>query len=195
MPETKFDICSRALNRVGCNAITSFDDGATESIVAGREYEATLEALLTDYPWGFAGAQFVLNKLVDTPVGRWSVAYQMPDGVLTLRAVTVGGQPIPYAIFDDKIYTDWDDDLVADYTTRPDETRFPPYFRDALVARLEAIFMRAIKRNQEAAENLDKLADRAKAIAKNTDGKQRTTRRVVASRLAGIRPAGFYSSR
>ena len=89
MSESKFDLCSRALQRVGCKAITSFDDNTTESIVAGREYDPLLEAKLCGPPrWRFAATQYELNLIDGEPKARWSYIWQIPADCLALHAVT-----------------------------------------------------------------------------------------------------------
>ena len=189
MSESKFDLCSRALQRVGCKAITSFDDNTTESIVAGREYDPLLEAKLCGPPrWRFAATQYDLNLVTGEPKARWSYIFQIPADCLVLHAVTDGQVPVPYDRYGDKIYADQDQGLVADYTYRPDESLFPAYFREALVVELAAKFALGIKRNSSMAADLRGEAEKiAWPRARILDSQQQTTRRVRATRLTGVR--------
>lgn len=189
MSESKFDLCSRALQRVGCKAITSFEDNTTESIVAGREYDPLLEAKLCGPPrWRFASKQFALNLVDDEPLARWSYVWQVPADCLALHAVTDGQVPVPFDRYGDKIYADFNEGLVADYTYRPDESLFPAYFREGLVVELSAKFALAIKRNSSMAADLRGEAEKiAWPRARTLDSQQQTTRRVRATRLTGIR--------
>lgn len=186
MAQSKFDICTRALARCGANPITSFDSSA-EGIVAGAEYEPTLTAELAKYRWRFATDQADLNRLQDTPAARFAYAFQLPAGLLALHAVTRDDLPIVYDRYGDKIFTDEDDDLVADYTFRADETAFSPDFVDALVLRLTSVFAIALNRDFTLADKMDASATRAFAVARNADSQQQTARRVVPSRLVAGR--------
>lgn len=187
MAETKFDICSRALVRIGAKPITSFDDNTTESDVAREEYEPLVQAMLSAYPWRFAGRQFRLNKLAERPLDRWAWYYQLPSDLLVLRAVTWGGLPIEYDRYEDRIATNHDGDIVADYTIRPDESRWPPFFTHALTLELESIFARAIARDSDLADRKKKEAESAWAKARNLDSQQQTARRFQPSRLVTVR--------
>jgi hypothetical protein len=186
--ETKFDICSRALIEVGANVITSFDDQTTESIVAGQVYEPKLRSILTTYRWRFAVNQFRLNRLTDTPTGRWSYAYQLPPDALAINAVTRAGSDVIYDIYGDKIFTDEDDDLIADYMFRAPESKFPPAFTEAFVVELAAGFAFSIARNRELSKDLHTRADEVLwPKARSIDSQQQTSRKLPTSRLISVR--------
>ncbi|HSE76404.1 MAG TPA: hypothetical protein VLG66_00210, partial [Alphaproteobacteria bacterium] len=80
-----------------------------------------------------------------------------------------------YDRYSDRIATDEECPLVADYAGRPDEAAWPAYFVDALAWRLAAIFARAIKRDNQQADALDARCDRILfPRARLTDSQQRT---------------------
>jgi hypothetical protein len=186
--ETKFDICSRALIEVGANVITSFDDQTTESIVAGQVYEPKLRNILSSFPWRFAANQAQLNRLADTPTGRWLYAFRLPTDTLAVRAVTRAGSGIVYDIYGDKIFTDEDDDLIADYTFRAPEAKFPPAFTEAFVVELAAGFAFSIARNRELSKDLHSRADEVLwPKARSIDSQQQTSRKLPGSRLIAVR--------
>lgn len=192
MSETKFQICSRALTKIGANPITSFNDGTTESIVSGQHYEATVRNALTRARWRFAMKQQMLNQLVaapiDSPNSRWLYEYQLPSDTLQVANVTRQGIDIEFDTYGASIYTDESDDLVADYVYRAPETAFPDYFNNALVVDLQAIFADGVARNPELGE---KLRDRAEQIdwprARRIDSQQQTTRKLPGSRFVAFR--------
>lgn len=192
MSQTKFDICTRALTRVGANPIASFDSSA-EGIVAGNEYEPTLTSELGKHRWRFATDQAELVRLAAEPAARFAYAFQLPAGLLKLHAVTRNDLPIVYDRYGDKIFTDEDDGLVADFTFRAEEPMFPPEFTDALVLTLGAIFAVALDRDFTLAKNLKAEADGepgrvgAWAKARLSNSQQQTTRRIAPSRLVSGR--------
>lgn len=188
MSQTKFDICSRALVRAGCNPIAAFppDETTAEAITAGREYEPLVEGELCK-AWRFAVNQAELVRLVETPLARWDAFYQLPGDLLELRGIREGEVPIDFDRYGDRIACDTTGVVIADYIYRVPETKFPPLFREALVIRLEAVFLRGIKRNLEAAADRDGAADDAFAIARTSDAQQQTPRRAHKSRLVVVR--------
>jgi hypothetical protein len=192
MATTKFDICSRALTRCGLNPITSFEDGTTEAIVAGREYEDLVESALAGYRWGFAKKQVRPTRLTVTPEDEWDYYWQLPtDQMVSLHAVKVGGKPIEFDRYEDRIACDAEDGVVIDITFRPDERYWPAYFRDLVTEKLEAVFMKAIKRDFGAERRI--LVDIEQSTlpkAKATDSQQRTLSRLPSARLRTTRAVG-----
>jgi hypothetical protein len=188
MPETKFDIASRALVRAGGSPVTAFDTSSAEAIAAGRDYEPVVTARLSGHRWRFATAQTALNRLTDTPAGeQWQYAYQEPADMLLLHGITQGGALIEYDRFGDKIFANALDDLVADYTFRADESRFPAYFANALTMELAHGFALNLARNLELASRLEAQVDREWQRARTADSQQQTARRIRHSRLIAVR--------
>lgn len=187
MSQTAIDIVNRALVRVGAARIASFDGTSAEAECAGAEYEPLVRARLTEHRWRFATAQAVLNLLVDTPAGRWAHAWQAPAGALQINAVTRGGLRIRYDRYGDKIFTDEGEDLLADYTFRPDESLWPPYFSDALADQLAYAFALSLARDEELARILGARLDRTWARARLSDSQQQSTRRIAPSRFVSVR--------
>lgn len=183
---TRYDICSRALVRIGARPIASFDDDTDEARVAGREYEPLVETELSKR-WRFATTQADLNRLSEAPLERWQHFWQLPGDLIVLNGIRAAGAQIPFDRYADRVACDASDDVVADYVFRVSEDRWPPLFREALTIRLEAIFWRGLKRASADAADADARADRKFAEARNSDAQQQTPRQVHASRLVSVR--------
>lgn len=179
------DICSRALILIGAEPITSFEDGNTEALVAVNMYEDVARAALVNCRWRFATNQAVLNRLSDAPTGRFDKAYQLPNDILMLHAVTVQDLPIEYQTYGSKVYADTSDNdtLVADYTFRAGEETWPSYFTLAVVYSLSIVFATSIARSSSLADIMAGQAQITMAKARNLDAQQQTTRKLVTSRF------------
>lgn len=135
---TAIDICNRALARIGSPAISALDEDSSGGIACAREYEPTVREALTTpggvpFQWRFAMKQAELSLLEDTPVARWSYAWQVPADCLVVRGAFVGSSPIMFDRYEDMIYCDYNDGLVLEYTRRPDEDQWPSYFTPGVV--------------------------------------------------------------
>lgn len=183
--DSPIDICSRALILIGAEPITSFDDGTTEALVSVNMYEDVAQSSLVNTRWRFATNQAVLNLLSDEPTGRYDNAYQLPNDVLMVHAMTVEDLPIEYNIYGDKIYADTADadQVVADYTFRANEEDWPSYFIIAVEYALAAIFATSIARDNALAGLMNSAATNAMAKARSLDSQQQTTRKLVTSRF------------
>lgn len=178
------DICSRALILVGAEPITSFDDDTTEALIAGNMYEDIARTNLTSTRWRFSTNQAILNRLSDTPTGRFDAAYQLPD-YLFVHAVTVRDLQIEYNIYGDKIFCDAaaSDELVLDFTYRADEVGWPSYFSVCVEYAMAVVFATALIRDTSLAGLMESQYTRLLAKARSTDSQQQTTRKVTTSRF------------
>jgi len=179
------DIAARALTLIGANPITSFDDVSTEALIANNMYEDMAQAALVNTRWRFATNQAQLNLLSDTPTGRFDRAYQLPSNLLMLHAVTVNDNIIEYSIYGDKIFTNTSasDVVIADYTFRANEIDWPSYFTLAVEYQLASVFASSIARDDGLTKLMDDKAEFLMAKARNLDGQQQTTRRLVVNRF------------
>lgn len=184
-------IVNAALTRTGDDPITSFDEGTVQAAVASANYDEIVNAILSGYPWKFASRQFELSQLDATPDLPWTHAYQMPADVLDLRVVEAQGAPIDYEVMSDKILTLWEPPLLAKYTYRLEEPFWPKYFRGAVIAALEPIFLRAIGERYDEAATRDKRAVNLMAIARNRDSQSQTPRQPMDSPILRAR-GGFW---
>jgi hypothetical protein len=148
-------------------------------------YEDMAQAALVNTRWRFATNQAQLNLLSDTPTGRFDRAYQLPSDLLMLHAVTVNDNIIEYSIYGDKIFTNTSasDVVIADYTFRANEIDWPSYFTLAVEYQLASVFASSIARDDGLTKLMDDKAEFLMAKARNLDGQQQTTRRLVVNRF------------
>ena len=168
-------LCSRALIRIGAAPITSFEDGNAESEIAGALFAPVRDALLSAYAWSFATGQVELNELETPPIADYDHAYQLPTDFL--RALSAGtgtrGRGLNYRISRGALHTN-SQSVILTYVFRPEEEEFPPYFDQALIARLAAEFTIPITENTSRAESLYALAEREYERARQIDAQQDT---------------------
>ena len=192
MTDSKFDICSRALVLVGANTVASFTENTTESKVSGQLYESTLKNLLTKCRWRFAAKQQQLSRDTAEPTARFDAKYPLPADALIINTITISNNVIKYDRYENDIYCDatTSDIVVADYTFRPNEADFPPYFTSALVFELASLFAGAIARNDSLSQLYQNRAIVQMAQAKSQDSQAQTSRKVDTDRYRNRRNTG-----
>ncbi len=172
-------LCSRALIRIGAAPITSFEDGTAESEIAGALFTPVRDALLSAYAWSFASGQVALSQLETAPVADYDYAYGLPNDFL--RALSAGtgtrGRGLNYRIARGALHTNATA-VILTYIFRPDEEEFPPYFDQALIARLAAEFTIPVTENTSRAEALFRLAQQEYEQARQIDAQQDTPGRI-----------------
>jgi len=169
MALTALALCSRALLKLGAAPIASFEEGTAEAEVAANLYPSTRDALLSVHPWGFATGQVRLPRLAASPVADYGHAFQLPADFL--RGISTGG--VPYRIAERRLHASTDE-IVLTYIFRPAEADFPPFFDQALIARLAAEFCTPITESTARAQLLFKLADDEMRRARLIDTQQET---------------------
>lgn len=181
-------LASRALIRIGAAPITSFDDGTAEGEIAGALYEPVRDALLSSYPWTFATGQVALSQLSETPLADYSYAYGLPTDYL--RAISAGtasrGRGLNYRMAHGELHTNAGA-VTLTYIFRPDESEFPPYFDQALIAKLSAEFTIPVTENTSRAEAHFRLADQEFQRARQIDAQQDSPNRIESFTLVDVR--------
>lgn len=172
-------LCSRALIRIGAAPITSFAGSSAESEIAGALYAPVRDALLSAYAWSFASGQLALSALQDKPVADYAHAFQLPNDYL--RALSAGsgtkGRGLSYRIARGQLHTD-SNSVILSYIFRPDEAEFPPYFDQALIARLSAEFTIPVTESTSRAEAHFRLAEAEFERARQIDAQQDTPNKI-----------------
>ncbi|CAA7619542.1 conserved hypothetical protein [Magnetospirillum sp. LM-5] len=167
-------LCSRALLKLGAASIASFDEGTAESEVCANLYPALRDAMLSSHPWNFATGQATLPLLAAAPVADYSCAYQLPADFLRALSAGLGarGFGLDYRIAENRLHCNVEDGVVLTYVFRPAELNFPPFFDQALIARLAAEFCIPLTESTTRAEFLHRLAEDEFRRAKLIDGQQ-----------------------
>ena len=172
-------LASRALLKIGAESISGFDEASTEAEVAAALYGPTRDALVSAYPWSFATAQSRLARLDATPLADYRHAFQVPDGFL--RALSAGtgpqGRGLRYRITGRHLHADRDP-VILTYIFRPAEGDVPPFFDQALIARLAAEMVIPLTESTSRAEALFRLAEEEFRRARTIDARQDTPPRV-----------------
>ena len=173
MSFSSIDMCSQALVKVGAGPIASFGENTTEAHVAAQLYDMTVASLLASYPWRFALKQTLLPRLTVAPDADYRYAYAMPvDCVRALSAgTTVRSSGLDYRIMHRQVHTNSEQVLLT-YICRPDESDFPAFFTEALVARLAAEFCLPLTESTTRTDYLRKLAAEVYQNARLTDSQQ-----------------------
>lgn len=188
MALTAIASCSRALLKIGAGTIASFEDGTAESEVAANLYPSVRDALLSSHSWNFATGQINLPRLVAEPVADFAHAYQLPADFL--RALSAGvsgrGAGLVYRIAENRLHCD-SQEVVLTYVFRPDPMSFPPFFDQALIARLAAEFCIPLTESTSRAEFLYRLAEDEFRRARLVDGQQDAPSAITSFPLVEVR--------
>lgn len=188
MALNSIQLASRALIKIGATPIAGFDEGTAESVVAASLYPSVRDALLSAHPWSFATAQRDLPRLVGVPTADFDYAYQLPSDFL--RALSAGeagyGRGLDYRIVERRLHTNAGA-VTLTYVFRPGEASFPPFFDQALIAKLAAEFCLPITESTSRAEAMHKLAEDQARQARLIDAQQDVPARFEDYTLVGVR--------
>lgn len=186
---TSIAVAQKACALIGMQPITSFNDDSSEGIVLNAIYDEVVESELSSFPWRFAMAQRTLNRLAAVPNARWDAAYQIPNDILMIRAVTVNDYPIEYDRYDDNIYCNAgvNETVVLDGIYRADEIDWPAYFRLGIEYRLASALASGVSMQADIAQLMDEKAELQLRKARHTDSSSQTTRKVNLNRLTNAR--------
>jgi len=169
--------------------IQSFSEGTTEADVVDAMYEDIARAALTNTRWRFATNQAQLSRLEAAPTGRFDAAYQLPNDLIMLSAITIGDEPIMYDTYGDKVYCDAteNDVVIADYIFRADESNWPPYFTIAVEFQVAAMLAVSVARDAQLASMMEQKGELQMSRARRLDSQQQTTRKLNTSRFIAQR--------
>lgn len=168
-------IVNRALTLLGDKAITNFTDNCKAARLATRDFADERDDLIAAHPWNFAMARASLPANATAP--EWELARAFDFPVDALRIVEVSGEDLGYKwqVEGRQIVTDLSAPLAIKYVRKiTDANLMPPYFREALAAKLawgwaESITGSATIQKAKAEEYGIKLAN-----ARSMDGQEGT---------------------
>jgi hypothetical protein len=161
---TDIDIFNRALNKVGSDAIASFNEGGDKANTGSRQYNDTLNLLLSMCDWRFATKKRQLSRLLAAPLTYWQYAYQLPTDMIAgpdavFNSAQVGARPMAtgYEIFERTLMTN-EEYIYIDYRYRPSEANFPVWFESLLVMALAGAAAMGVTTNEEIAREWNERA-------------------------------------
>lgn len=196
-------VINAAATRTGNDPITSSSTGGIVAQIANNNYEDIVKTELALYPWKRATKIVQLSRIdadvLGDPPEPWTAAYEMPDDMIDIRTVKVVGYPINYEVHSSKILCDAgeSDEVIMHYVWRVAEADWPPWFREGMIRRMEAMFLRGIGERFNQADERDKAAGDSFALARNRDSQSQTPRDPVQSPTlkarSGIVRSGDYS--
>jgi len=147
MAVSSVDICNKALNRLGCRIITSLTEQSQEAIRCNLVFSQCREAVLRDYPWGFANMITTLAAISNDTVPGWDYVYAYPSNCVCIRKLFEDATAQnPVAADHDEVLTPTTKvrALVCDITpayvqytySTSDTSLFDPVFVEALALRV-----------------------------------------------------------
>lgn len=176
----KFQICSQASVKVGCEPIASFDDDTTESVVAAEVYDGLVEKELCEFPWRFASLIRQLSRQVDDPPLPWTGVYSRPTNLLNIEDITIRGESVDYETMGDRllIMAGADDEVMLDGVQFVTENFWPPYFTEIIRCAMSEIFASGVAEDAQLAGLWRNKAEQQRMIARNRDSQNRTPLKV-----------------
>jgi hypothetical protein len=198
MTTADLTVINAAATRTGNEPITALStDGGPIASIALNNYEDLVKAELSLYPWKRATKIAQLDRLDPDVEGEppepWTAAYQQPTDLMEIRTVKVAGYPINYEVHGDTILCDADeaDEVILHYIWRVPEADWPPWFREGVTRRMEAVFLRGVGERYREAQARDDAAQEQFALAKNRDSQSQTPRDPMISPTLAAR-SGVY---
>ncbi len=147
MTDSRIDVASQALARLGEPAISSFEEDSETAEKVARLYEPTILQLLSSHDWSFATRRASLPEDASgTPINEWTRAFLLP----TLRTERVGKimsvfnstslrspKVFDFELQERWLFTDYET-IVVEYIARVPETDWPGYFHTLAIEALAA---------------------------------------------------------
>ena len=176
----KYQICSQASVKVGCEPIASFEDDTTESVVAAEVYDGLVEKELGEFPWRFASLIRQLSRQADEAPAPWTGIYSRPTNCLNIEDITINGESVDYEVMGDKllIMAGVDDEVMLDGVQPVSENYWPPYFAEVVRCAMSEIFASGVAEDAGLASLWGKKAENQRMIARNRDSQNRTPLKV-----------------
>lgn len=167
---SKIGLVSNALILIGDLPLTSLTGNSRAQVVANNLYDNIVKSELTKYRWGFARKKAQLNKDATAIIGtEWSTKYTLPTDLLTLIKINPN---VPYQIVEDKVYTNYSNDLYCDYIANVSESEFPVYFAKMIEYALARDFAMSIRDNANTKQIMAEEYINASRMARYTDSQQ-----------------------
>ncbi|MCF8034667.1 MAG: hypothetical protein K9K66_04450 [Desulfarculaceae bacterium] len=176
MAASKVSICNMALNKLGADPISAWNQtGSIEAKLCAEHFDQALEAILEDHHWSWARCRQSLARLTSTPAFGWSYQYTLPTDPRFIREVRVndvGGVETAYSIEGRKLLCNVSDGVHLEYTGLIDDPMtMSPKAREALAMKLGYLIAYKITGNRKSEELMGQayLLTREEAILKDAE--------------------------
>lgn len=194
MADIKLSIVNQALTTTGNDELSSLNGNDFFVVVAVTNYDAIVAEELEESGAYFATKTANLTRLTAQAAAPFSTQWQLPADLLTLRALLRCGKELEgadFAIEGGVVRTGcWlgstDGVLAARYIWNVPEAKWPARFRRIIVQRLEAVFLRATERHNEA-EARDQSTEVRTIKARYAEASQRRNRPINGGTIVDAR--------
>jgi len=183
---SEVEIASMALNKLGAQRITAFDDGTNRSNLCRDFYPSVRDATLRAYPWNCSINQKLLAVHVDAPLFGYSYKFQLPVLPYCLRVLKIENEP-DYNIKGRFIHCD-ESSITIEYIARiTDPGLFDSLLKEAIEARLAAELAYPITRVHDLAKTMWALYEAKLREARTNDGMEGTIESWQSNELINVR--------
>lgn len=186
---SEIEVVQAALHRVGEATIASLSDGSLPAQIAASNYEGVVSDYLTRHAWTFATKTVDLTYVGTTDDLPWRHLFTAPATTLNIRQVRRAGRTLESGEFDlqdGKVLVMCDDPLKASVTFRALEGAWSPDFAEAVVIRLQAVFLEGLVDKWQDARLKERDAEGKLLRAIVRDKRQAPARRVERTKLADV---------
>lgn len=146
------EVVQAALHRMGEESISSLDDGSAAALIAKSNYEGIVRAAHGRHAWTFATETVNMTLVGPVVAGNFVWAWTYPPEVINIRWVMSSGRRLrqgEYTIQGRQVltaapFTDAASQPQLVGTIRAQEGVWPDDFAEAMVTRLEGLFIESL---------------------------------------------------
>ena len=141
------EVVQAALHRIGEEEISTLDENSSAARVVSSNYEVIVGGYFARHAWTFAKRTLDLTYQGEVELGPWTHAFTWPPEVRNIRYVMREGARLrmsEYAVENGRILTRSDDALQVVATVRAPEGDWADDFAEAMVVRLQALFLESL---------------------------------------------------
>lgn len=189
MASSVVEICNRALDAIGVQPITAFDEATKQGGLCRRYYPQVRDDVIRSHPWNCALARASLPALVDGPTWGYAFAYQLPSDCLRVLAVNAA-DPFehPWKVEGRSIVTDREAPVGILYLRRIDDSGFfDPMLVSAIAARLAMELAQPLTSDAGLRKQMEMEFQSRLRAARSADGQEGTPSRIYAEEFVVAR--------
>lgn len=188
---TEVEICSRALNQLGEDSITSFDDNTDPSDLCRDFYPGIRDAVLRAYPWNCAKTKQALARLAEVPLAggdySWTYQFTLPADPYCLWVPKQLNEDLKYVIEGRKLLTDEATAVIAYIQRLTDTGQFDTLLAEAIEARIASKLAYPVTGQMSLADAMWKLYKLKLQEARTTDGMEGNLGQYASDGLIDVR--------